>query len=168
VTGFLRRRVLEPLKGQLTQGVSPGKLALALALGLVIGSVPIFGITAVFCAIVAYVFRLNQPAIQVANYLAYPLQIALFVPFFHWGADLFGEHRVAFSVSQLQQELSADLSGTMSRYATANLRAVTAWAIVAPLAVGLFYVLLRLVLSRVRLPAREGSAARSPQVDDLS
>ena len=154
---LLRRRILEPLKAQLTQGVTPGRLALALALGLVIGSVPILGVTAVFCAIVAYVFKLNQPAIQVANYAAYPLQLGLFIPFFHWGADLFGEPRVAFNLSQLEGELAADVSGTMGRYAFANLRAVTAWALVAPVAVGLLYVVLKGVLARTRVarPASE-------------
>lgn len=154
---FLRRRIVEPLKNQLSQGVTPGKLALALALGLVIGSVPILFITSLICAVIAATFRLNQPAIQVANYVAYPLQIALFVPFFQWGAQLFGERPLAFSMTQLQDELSADVSGTLGRYATANLRAVSAWAIVAPVAIALLFFVLRAVLARVRMPgARAG------------
>lgn len=153
-----RRRVLEPLKQQLSQGVTPGGLALALALGLVIGSTPILFISSLICGVVAWALKLNQPAIQVANYLAYPLQIALFVPFFQYGAELFGEPAPRLSLTQLQQELSADLSGTVGRYATANLRAVSAWAIVAPLAVLLGFFVFRLVLSRVRVPARDASS----------
>ncbi|GMU58259.1 MAG: hypothetical protein AMXMBFR34_00220 [Myxococcaceae bacterium] len=151
---FLRRRVLDPLKQQLSQGVTPGRLAVALALGLVIGSVPIIGITSLICAAVAVVFRLNQPAIQVANYLAYPLQIGLFIPFFHAGADLFSAPRVTFTVTSLTDEMSADLTGTMGKYAVANVRAVTAWAIVAPLAVLLLSVVLRFILARFRLRGR--------------
>lgn len=145
---MFRRKVLEPLKQQLTQGVTPAKLALALALGLVIGSVPLLGVTSLLCALVAWAFRLNQPAMQAANFLAYPAQLALFVPFFHAGAKLFGAPAVAFSVEQLSAELSADVSGTVGRYAGANLRAVSAWAVIAPVvAVALFYSL-RFVLSR--------------------
>lgn len=49
------------------------------------------------------------------------------------------------------------MSGTLARYAAANLRAVTAWAIVAPLAVALTYFAVRLVLARVRLPTAVGA-----------
>lgn len=144
--------MLEPLKQQLSQGVTPGGLALALALGLVIGSTPILFISSLICGVVAYLLKLNQPAIQVANYLAYPLQIALFVPFFRYGAQLFGEPAPTFSLEQLQQEFSADIAGALGRYATANLRAVSAWAVVAPLAVLVGFFAFKLVLSRVRLP----------------
>jgi uncharacterized protein (DUF2062 family) len=131
---FLQRKVLEPIKAQLLQGVSPGKLALALALGVVVGIFPVLGTTTALCALAAVSLRLNQPAIQVANYLAYPLQLLLFIPFFQAGAALLGAAPVTFTLSQLQAELSADLGGTMLRYLTANLRAVAAWAIVAPVA----------------------------------
>lgn len=153
VRRFFGTRIFEPLKRQLAQGVTPGGLALALALGLVIGSTPLLGVTSLLCAAVAAVLKLNQPAIQVANYVAYPLQLALFVPFFEAGARLFGAPDQGLSVTQLRSELATDLFGTVSRYATANLRAVTAWAIIAPLAIGLCFLVLRRVLARVRLPS---------------
>lgn len=151
----LRKKIIEPLKNQLKQGVTPGKLALALALGLVIGSVPILFVTSLLCAVVAYVFKLNQPAIQVANYVAYPLQLALFVPFFKAGAALFGEPASHFSVDQIQAAFSADASKAIGTYAGANLRAVSVWAVLAPLAVIVIFFALKFLLSRVRLPARE-------------
>ena len=163
---FFLRQVFEPLKKQLAQGATPSRLALALALGLVIGSVPVLGVTSLICAIVAATFRLNQPAIQVANYLAYPLQLALFIPFFHAGAELFFAPKLALSVSQLQAELSADVTGTISRYAVANFRAVGAWALVAPVAVLVVFVVVRFMLQRVRLPgatSSEGAPEVPPQ-----
>lgn len=150
---WFHRRVLEPLKAQLLQGVSPGKLALALALGVVVGVFPVLGSTTALCALAALALRLNQPAIQVANYLAYPLQLLLFIPFFQAGAALLGAPPVSFTLTQLQAELSADLGGTVLRYLSANLRAVAAWALVAPLATLLLQFALRLLLSRLPLPA---------------
>ncbi|MBL8910290.1 MAG: DUF2062 domain-containing protein [Archangium sp.] len=152
---MFRRRIIEPLKNQLKQGVTPGKLALALALGLVIGSVPILFVTSLLCALVAYVFKLNQPAIQVANYVAYPLQLALFIPFFKAGAAVFGESGAHFSLEQIQSAFSADASRAIGTYAGANLRAVSVWAVIAPLAVVVIFFALKFLLSRVRLPARE-------------
>jgi len=150
---WFHRRLLEPLKAQLLQGVSPGKLALALALGLVVGVFPVLGSTTALCALTAVALRLNQPAIQVANYLAYPLQLLLFIPFFQAGAALLGAPPVTFTLTQLQAELSADLGGTMLRYLGANLRAAAAWAVVAPAAILLLHWALRALLSRLPLPA---------------
>jgi uncharacterized protein (DUF2062 family) len=152
---FVRRRVVEPLRQQLRQGITPAKLALSLALGVVISIFPVLGFTAVICGLVAFALRLNQPAILLANYLAYPLQLALYIPFFKLGAWLLGAPPVSFSLSQVRAELSADLWGTMARYAVANLRAVGAWALLAPAAAALLWLLLRALLRRLPLPAEQ-------------
>lgn len=147
---WLRRRVVAPLRQQLAQGVTPHGLALALSLGLVIGSVPVLGITALFCVAAAAVLRLNQPAILLANYLAYPLQLGLFVPFFVAGAWLFDAPLPEFTVREVQAEFSAHPWLTVRKYAAANVWAVGAWAVVAPPATLLFYLALRWALERAR------------------
>ena len=153
VKSWFQGKVVQPLKAQLTQGVSPGRLAVALALGLTLGAFPVLGATTALCALAALAFKLNQPAIQVANYLAYPVQLALFLPFFAAGAALFGAPPVTFTLSDLQAGLAADLPGTVARYAGANLRAVVAWVVVAPPAFALTFLALRALLSRLPLPA---------------
>lgn len=150
---WFRRRVLEPLQHQLTQGATPGRLALAVALGIVIGAVPILGITALFCAATAAVFRLNQPAILLANYLSYPVQLALFVPFFAAGAWLFDAPLPDFTVVQVQAEFQVNAWATIRRYAMANVYAVGAWALVAPIATGVLTLVFREVLRRLPLPS---------------
>ena len=69
----------------LSQGISPRRLALTLALGFAIGCIPVVGIPTVLCAALALALRLNQPAIQAANYVAMPFQLALIVPFVRLG-----------------------------------------------------------------------------------
>jgi uncharacterized protein (DUF2062 family) len=150
---FIQQKLIQPLKTQLTQGVTPSRLALALALGAVLGVLPVLGVTTLLSAVAAAALRLNQPAIQVANYAAYPLQLLLFLPFFHAGAALFGVPPVSFTLAQLQAELSADLGGTMLRYLGANLQAVAAWALVAPLVAAALHLALRALLARLPLPA---------------
>jgi len=73
----------------LSQGVSPRRLALTLALGFVIGCIPVVGLPTALCAVLALAFRLNQPAIQAANYAAMPFQVALIVPLVRLGSRLF-------------------------------------------------------------------------------
>jgi hypothetical protein len=72
----------------LLQGITPRRLAFTLALGFVLGFIPLFGIPTGLCVVAAFALRLNQPAIQVANYAAMPFQVALVVPFVKLGAKL--------------------------------------------------------------------------------
>jgi uncharacterized protein (DUF2062 family) len=154
VRAFVSAHLVEPLRRQLTQGVSPGALALALALGITLGVLPLLGLTTVACAAAAAALRLNQPAIQVANYAAYPVQLLLYVPFFQAGAWLFGAPAPSITLTQVRAELAADLWGTVGQYAWANVRAVGAWAVVAvPVAV-LLQLGLRAVLSRLPIHGR--------------
>ncbi len=156
---FLRRRIVEPVLQQMRQGITPAKLALSLSLGLVLSSIPVLGFTGVLCVAVAAALRLNQPAIIAANYAATPLQLGLFVPFFQAGAWLTGAPPVSFSVAQVRAELEAGLWPTVAKYWDATLRAVGAWALVAPLAVLLLYVVLKRVLAHLPLPRTEPAAA---------
>jgi Uncharacterized protein conserved in bacteria (DUF2062) len=72
----------------LRQGISPRRLALTLSLGFVVGCIPVVGLPTGLCAVIALVFGLNQPAIQAANYVAMPFQVALIVPLLRLGAKL--------------------------------------------------------------------------------
>jgi hypothetical protein len=72
----------------LRQGISPRRLALTLSLGFAVGCIPVVGLPTGLCAVIALAFGLNQPAIQAANYLAMPFQVALVVPLVRLGAKL--------------------------------------------------------------------------------
>src|SRR5271156_2028635 len=98
---FFRRRIARPIVELLRQGVTPEKMALSLALGLTLGVFPVLGTTTALCALVAFIWRLNLPAIQIVNYFVYPLQIALLIPFFRAGEILFGARHLPLSVAQI-------------------------------------------------------------------
>jgi uncharacterized protein (DUF2062 family) len=72
----------------LLEGISPQRLALTLALGFVLGCIPLVGVPTGLCVLLAVAFRLNLPAIQAANYAAMPFQLALIVPFVRLGGKL--------------------------------------------------------------------------------
>jgi uncharacterized protein (DUF2062 family) len=44
---FLRRRLIDPLLALLTQGITPQKLALSIAIGAIVGIFPVLGSTTV-------------------------------------------------------------------------------------------------------------------------
>ncbi len=132
----MRGRIKELVKKIAIQGISPRELALTIALGVAIGIIPIVMGATFICAGLAYFFRLNQPGIQAANYLAYPLQIALFLPFYQLGARMFpwGSTLSEFNVF---------------RMAMATLKALAAWLLIAPPVAVLIYFVLLPVLTRM-------------------
>jgi uncharacterized protein (DUF2062 family) len=162
IRDLLRRRIVEPVLGQLRQGITPDRLALSLALGVVLSALPILGVTGAFCVLAAAFLRLNQPAILAANYAATPVQVALFVPLFQAGAWLFGAPPVSFSLEQIRAELAVGVWPTVVRYWDANLRALAAWALVAPAATLALYLVLRALLRRTPLPLGPGASALAP------
>lgn len=127
------------MKALLRQGLTPEKLSLSVALGFALGIFPMVGATTILCFLAAWVFRLNQPAIQLINYFAYTLQLVLLVPFFKAGAWLFQMDPVAVSVSDIYDLLTTDLSGTISKFWIANVHAVAVWLLVSPFLVAITY-----------------------------
>ena len=61
---FLRRKVMTPLLDLLRQGVTPEKIAAAIAIGCVLGVFPMLGTTTALCAAAAALLRLNLPLIH--------------------------------------------------------------------------------------------------------
>ncbi|HEU4623433.1 MAG TPA: DUF2062 domain-containing protein [Steroidobacteraceae bacterium] len=100
MNAFLRRRLVDPILDLLRQGVTPEKIAMSLAFGLGIGIFPVLGVSTVLCTIVAIVLRLNLPAIQLVNYLAAPLQLALIIPFVRVGEHLLRVAPQPLSISE--------------------------------------------------------------------
>ena len=87
---ILKEKILSPLSSLLKQGLSPKKLAMVIALGVVLSIFPVLGTTTLICSLVALLFQLNIAAIQIANYTAFPLQIVLFFPFLKLGETISG------------------------------------------------------------------------------
>jgi uncharacterized protein (DUF2062 family) len=131
----------------LRQGVSPRRLAFTLALGFAIGCIPVVGIPTPLCFVVVLALRLNLPAIQAANYAAWPAQLALIVPFVRLGRRLcgLGSSRAIDAGALLHSSPSVMLS-QMSSLAS---QAMLAWLVVAVPAVVLMTAILTKVLRRI-------------------
>jgi uncharacterized protein (DUF2062 family) len=124
-------KVREHLTAWLQDESSAEKLAVSLALGAVLGVFPVLGVSTFLCGAAAAVWRLNFPALQLMNYVVYPLQIALLWPFANFGGALFG--------------VSHRLRGLAGFTATA-LHTAAAWVCFAVPAGLLFYLALRCFL----------------------
>ena len=151
MTDFLRQRIVGPIMDLLREGITPEKLALSIALGATLGVFPVLGSTTILCALAAWALRLNQPAIQLVNYFAYPIQLALIVPFIQLGSRLLGSRAMALSLSQMTDMIRSDALGAISALGAATLGAIVLWAMASPIVAAAIYFTLVPVLRRVRL-----------------
>lgn len=139
---FWQERVVGLIVAQFTQGFTPQKIALTIALGFVLGIFPILGATSVLCAFAALALRLNQPVIQLVNFLVSALQLALILVFVRLGEWLVNAPPVSFSVPELMRRFQASPAQFMQDFGLTGLHGILAWLIVAPLLAMLIYHLL--------------------------
>ena len=151
---FWQRRVLFPIVKQLTQGITPEKIALTLAVGSAFAFFPILGTTTILCLIVGITLRLNQPLIQLVNALC-PLPHLLIIYFmFRLGGFIFGVQPMHTSVREFLLRaphthfniwriflgvFSKADRPVLHRMEVNGLHAIVAWAIVAPVWIAVIY-----------------------------
>ncbi len=143
---FFRRYVATPVLALLAQGLTPKKLALSLALGVVCGLFPVLGATTLLCVAFGVALRLSHPAMQLANYLVYPLQVALILGFVRLGERTLNAPPVTFSLPAIVASAREDPGAFLERFGLTGLHAILGWALVAPLlGAGLYVALLPLL-----------------------
>jgi uncharacterized protein (DUF2062 family) len=151
---LIRDRLLEPLRRLLRQGVSAEELALSVALGLVIGNIPVLGVSTALCAAIAVRFRLNLAAIQLAQAAMAPTQWLLLLPFLRLGEWLTRSPRVPLSVRTGRAWFAAGAGHATAALGLATLQAALAWLVVAPVAAFALYKVLTPVFARANAARR--------------
>ena len=109
----VKTKIADPIVEQLTQGLSPEKIALTVAVGLTIAVNPVVGTTTVLCFFAAWALRLNQPIIQAVNWSSYALQLLLIFPFIRLGERIFAAAPETRSLQELVAMAKADALGTI-------------------------------------------------------
>jgi uncharacterized protein (DUF2062 family) len=135
-----QRHVIEPIAVQLTQGITPEKIALTLAVGSALALFPILGTTTLLCILAGVLLKLNQPIIQLVNALCTPLHFA--VIFLEWelGRWLFGGPPIPNPGANLNHLLWGTPTQFLERFGMGALHAIGAWAVTAPLWTLLIYM----------------------------
>ena len=136
-----QRHVIDPIAVQLTQGITPEKVALTLAVGSALALFPILGTTTLLCLLAGILLRLNQPIIQMVNALCTPLHlpvIYLVVRLGNWGFHVPSEH---LGIRMMNHMLWDDPREFFEKFGMTALHAIAAWAIVAPIWVAVIYLI---------------------------
>ena len=133
----LTRHVVDLLK----QGITPHKIALAVALGALLGMAPVLGSTILSCTLAALALRLNLVLIQIVNNLVYPLQLLLLIPFVQAGQWLFRQPRLPLSVSQIVNMFKHDFWGSVVALWSYTWHGAVAWLVFSAIAGPALYAL---------------------------
>lgn len=147
--GFWSRRVMRPIVNQLTQGVSPHKITLTLALGATLGVFPIFGITSLLCLLLGAPLKLNQVILQSANWMVTWVHPLLLIFFVRLGETLMGAEPMVFVPNELVAAFKASPEAFMKRFGMTGLHGILGWFLVAPLIFGTAWILMKCFLQRI-------------------
>lgn len=157
---FWQRRVRDPIVAQLTQGITPEKIALTIAVGSALGLFPILGTTTLLCFVVGLVLRLNQPIIQLINQALWPVHIPAIFWCVRLGEKIFGEKPV--NLRLMGRLLHQHPEQFFQQFGAAAFHAIVAWAILAPFYVAaVYYIALPITRSIQRIKV-EVIAAKPP------
>lgn len=127
----------------LMQGITPEKLALSVALGFIIGIIPFMGVSTAICALMAIMFDLNVVSIQIINYVAYPLQIVLYIPFIKAGEMMLGSSASGLTISAIRDLFNEGFLSAVNVLWYANLQGILVWLIItAPVTITLYCLFL--------------------------
>ena len=171
---------MDPLIRQLTQGITPEKIALTLAVGSACALFPILGTATLLCLIVGIALKLNQPLIQMVNALCTIPHLFVVYGLIRLGEFLSGAPPSRFTVSDfvfraphnhlrlwiVLESMWREQGIIIHRIEDYVLHAVLAWAIVAPLWIPCVYYAalpwLKRALGRQGLPQvlRTGAAGQ--------
>jgi len=144
---IFRKKIILPITTLLRQGVEPSRLSLALSSGAVIGVFPILGIATVVCTGVAAIYRLNLPAIQLANYLVFPMQVILFFPFLYIGEALTGNSLDEISKTKLMETFDMGLIPAVQELTQYFVLACLGWVLaLIPLFATLYFAFKKLAI----------------------
>jgi len=146
---FWQRRCLAPLRAQLTQGVTPDRIAFTLAVGTACSLLPFLGFTSLLNLGVGFWLRLNQPILQTLNQLLGAAQLALILVYVRLGEFLWRAPHLPLSLMQLTASFRADPAAFLRRFGWTGVHAATAWLLSVPLIVAVIYWTLRPAMHRL-------------------
>lgn len=162
---FWQRRIVHPVVLQLTQGITPHKIALTLAVGSALALFPIVGTTTVLCIIAGIVLGLNQPIIQIVNGICAPLHLPVILGMIRLGEHLFHETHSKLSLRYMSQMFWDEPGVFFHHYGTIALHAIVAWAVITPFWIVLTYMIALPVLrelERMRAAAAVKTTTEEP------
>lgn len=142
-------KLIDPILGFLKQGMTPNKLALSISLGFCFGLFPVVGITTLICFAISILLRLNVAAMQLINYIVYPIQLIILIPLIHLGSSISDINPIPYSVQEMIEIMNQNFFEAFELLGIAILMGILAWIIIIiPISV-MIYIILRMTFLKL-------------------
>ncbi|HMP74912.1 MAG TPA: DUF2062 domain-containing protein [Kiritimatiellia bacterium] len=142
------RKVTDPIINLLREGVTPERIAVSVIIGCLIGIIPVLGVATALCTVIALPLRLNLVAMQAVNWLIYPVQLLLLIPFYRAGEKLFNATPLGLMPSEIIDLFKSGTWNAIVALWDTTVRAVVVWGLAALLVAPALYLLLVPILRR--------------------
>ena len=129
---FWQRWGVDPVAKQLTQGVTPRKIALSIAVGSALALFPILGTTTTLCVIAGIVLGLNQPILQGVNALCAFVYFPLLPAFVWLGDTVLRSPPSSLNLALMISTFTHHPGQFFRQFGATALHAILGWTIVAP------------------------------------
>jgi uncharacterized protein (DUF2062 family) len=154
--------VIDPIAAQLTQGITPEKIALTLAVGSALALFPILGTTTLLCLLAGVLLRLNQPIIQIINALCTPVHLPVIFCMVRLGSWMFNVPSAHLGIRMMNHMLWDDPMDFFEKFGFTALHAIAAWALLAPFWMIIVYIFALPVLREALRKQAPAAAAAGP------
>jgi len=119
----LKNQVIELIQ----DGFSPERIALAITLACCFAIIPIPFTNTLLLFVLALILRLNHIMVQTINYILFPFQILLYLPFYRLGTLITGIHSSGNGINFISISSFSDIAALGGEF---FLAALIAWAVV--------------------------------------
>jgi uncharacterized protein (DUF2062 family) len=143
-------KVLIPVSNIRKQGFSSETLALSISIGIIGGAFPVLGIASYICLIMTLSFRQNFIIVQLVNWLVYPLQILLLIPFMKLGNSILTGSDLTITIHQVVVAFQSGLLNGIKLIGIISLYGVIAWAVIAIPTMFILYSLFLLLFRNIK------------------
>ena len=124
------------------QGLTPDQMALSIAVGALVGVIPMFGVTTVIITWLAYKMKFNLPLGLFFTYAIGPVHLLMILPFIKIGESIMDVKHTLLSASAIKEAFSTDWLQAIQDLSLEVVCGLTGWTVAAiPASVVLYYIL---------------------------
>ena len=155
-------KIKQTLMAQLSQGITPQKLALTSSFAVVFATFPIIGSTTLLCLFFGIFFKLNQPLIQALNWALAPVQLLMIPVLLRLGEWILNSPPTSISPVEMMALFNQDWVLFIENYGMAGVRAILAWLLLAPIYGVLVYYVVYPIFRKLKIKSDRERMSENP------
>ena len=147
------------VKSLLLMGLTPNKLAIGITVGFIIGTFPIWGTHMIMGIFIAYIFRLNQVAVNIGVWVSFPAYLAGIAPCLRLGEWVFQAPQLDGKtfINILKEMITSwdSFTNSLQQYGASLFHLHVGWLMaVIPICIPLFFII-QSIVKRIKLPTQK-------------